>query len=279
RRPIFAAQNAPYLTWRHCRQNKKPSQKHSRMNRRREGNDRSQIRTGRGRQQTPDWIKTRGSRSVTRTKPRKINGYLGTQGTPGTQIRNRLYGGCVRQRVGANRQQISRGIFPGPQTNQEVEKLALLPTEKRKPKQRLEDFSILLYGTWKIGKSTFCSQMDHPLFLATEPGLEALEVYEVKIPDWKTFLQACAEISQGNHPFKTIVIDTVDNLWKACSEYVRDQLDIMHESDLAYGKGYAMVRDEFFRVLRKLSLLPYGLVMTSHVEMMEVKTRTATITK
>jgi len=157
--------------------------------------------------------------------------------------------------------------------------LALLPTEKRKPKQRLEDFSILLYGTWKIGKSTFCSQMDHPLFLATEPGLEALEVYEVKIPDWKTFLQACAEISQGNHPFKTIVIDTVDNLWKACSEYVRDQLDIMHESDLAYGKGYAMVRDEFFRVLRKLSLLPYGLVMTSHVEMMEVKTRTTTITK
>ena len=157
--------------------------------------------------------------------------------------------------------------------------MALLPTEKRKPKQRLEDFSILLYGSPKIGKSTFCSQMDHPLFLATEPGLEALEVYEVKVPDWKTFLQACAEISQGNHPFKTIVIDTVDNLWKACSEYVRDQLDIMHESDLAYGKGYAMVKEEFFRVLRKLSLLPYGLVMTSHEDLVEVKTRTATITK
>src|SRR5690606_38728108 len=107
------------------------------------------------------------------------------------------------------------GNTPRP-PNQEVEKLALLPTEKRKPKQRLEDFSILLYGSPKIGKSTFCSQMDHPLFLATEPGLEALEVYEVKVPDWKTFLQACAEISQGNHPFKTIVIDTVDNLWKAC---------------------------------------------------------------
>jgi len=121
--------------------------------------------------------------------------------------------------------------------------------------------------------------MDNPLFLATEPGLEALEVYEVKIPDWKTFLNVCAEIQQGGHPFKTIVIDTVDNLWKACSEYVRNKLGIMHESDLVYGKGWAMVRDEFFRVLRKLALLPYGLVMTSHVDLIEVKTRTSTITK
>jgi hypothetical protein len=155
----------------------------------------------------------------------------------------------------------------------------LLPTEKKQPKQRLEDYSILLYGQPKIGKSTFCSQMDHPLFLATEPGLEALEVYELKVPDWKTFNQACAAIAKGDHVFKTIVIDTVDNLWKACAEYMREKLDIQHESDLGYGKGYMMVQNEFFRVIRKLSLLPYGLVMTSHVNMTEVKTRTATITK
>lgn len=53
----------------------------------------------------------------------------------------------------------------------------LLPTEKKQPKQKLEDYSILLYGQPKIGKSTFCSQMDMPLFLATEPGLEALSVW------------------------------------------------------------------------------------------------------
>jgi len=157
--------------------------------------------------------------------------------------------------------------------------LALLPTEKRKPKQRLEDFSILLYGQPKIGKSTFCSQMDNPLFLATEPGLNALEVYEVQIPDWKTFLQVCAEIAQGGHPFKTIVIDTVDNLWKACAEHFREKLDIVHESDLPYGKAYMLIRDEFLRVLRKMSLLPYGLILTSHVEVEEIKTRTQTINK
>lgn len=155
----------------------------------------------------------------------------------------------------------------------------VLPTEKRQPKQELEDYKILIYGQPKIGKSTFCSRMKQPLFLATEPGLEALSVYEVPVPDWVTFLKVCGEIAQGDHNFKTIVIDTVDNLWKACSEHIREKAGIQHESDLGYGKGFAMVKDEFFRALRKLSLLPYGLVMTSHVDLVEVKTRTSTINK
>lgn len=155
----------------------------------------------------------------------------------------------------------------------------LLPTEKRQPKQHLEDYKILIYGQPKIGKSTFCSRMDNPIFLATEPGLEALSVYEVPVPDWQTFLNVCAEIAKGNHQFKTIVIDTIDNLWKACAEFVREKNGIQHESDLGYGKGWDLVKTEFFRVLRKLALMPYGLVMTSHVELAEVKTRTSTINK
>lgn len=130
---------------------------------------------------------------------------------------------------------------------------------------------MLIYGHWKIGKSTFCSQMDNPLFLATEPGLEALEVYQLAVPDWNTFLAACGEIAKGNHGYKTIVIDTVDNLWKSCSEHIRHQAGIQHESDLDYGKGWTLVKDEFFRALRKLALLPYGLVMTSHVDIVEIK--------
>ncbi|SDZ00159.1 ATP-binding protein [Thermoactinomyces sp. DSM 45892] len=155
----------------------------------------------------------------------------------------------------------------------------LLPTEKTHPKQKLEDYSVLLYGQPKIGKSTFCSRMDNPLFLATEPGLEALSCYEVKVPDWTIFVKVCAELSRGKHPYRTIVIDTIDNLWKCCAEFVREKQGIQHESDLGFGKGWQLVKDEFFRVIRKLSLLPYGLVMTSHVEITEMKTRTSTISK
>jgi len=53
----------------------------------------------------------------------------------------------------------------------------MLPTKKTPPKQDLAGLTVLVYGPSKIGKSTWCSQADGALFLATEPGLNALEVY------------------------------------------------------------------------------------------------------
>ena len=154
-----------------------------------------------------------------------------------------------------------------------------LPVKKTPPKQKMEEQIILIYGPPKIGKSTLASQFDNPLFLATEAGLNNLEVYQVPVPKWEEFLGYCKEIAIGKHDFKTIVIDTIDNLFKACSEYVRKKNNIQHESDLDWGKGWSLVKDEFSRALTKLSLLPYGLVMISHADFIEIKTRTAKITK
>lgn len=151
---------------------------------------------------------------------------------------------------------------------------SLLPTAPTPRKTRLEDQNILLYGPPKIGKSSFAAQMEMPIFAATEDGLHDLEVYQVPIGDWSTFLKFCAEISQGNHPFKNIVIDTVDNLFKYCSQHMRQKLGIIHESDMEWGKGWSIVKDEFMRVITKLASLPYGLFLISHAELREIKTRT-----
>jgi GTPase SAR1 family protein len=154
-----------------------------------------------------------------------------------------------------------------------------LPQTKTPPKKKMEEQTILLYGPPKIGKSSLASQFDNPLFLATEAGLNSLEVFQIPIPTWDEFLTACKDIAGGKHEFKTIVIDTVDNLFKACAEFVRKKNNIQHESDLEWGKGWQLVKDEFSRALTKLSLLPYGLVMISHSDTIEIKTRTAKITK
>lgn len=155
----------------------------------------------------------------------------------------------------------------------------ILPTVKTMPKKNLADYTICLYGEPKIGKSTFASQFDNPLFLATEAGLNALESFQIPIASWDDFLEACALIAKGNHEFKTIVIDTVDNLTKFCSEYVCKKNNIQHESDLGYGKGWTLVKNEFLRVLTKLSLLSSGLILISHAKTEEIKTRTASINK
>jgi hypothetical protein len=157
--------------------------------------------------------------------------------------------------------------------------MPLLPTTKTPPRNSLADLTILVYGPTKIGKTTLCSHADGALFLATEPGLNALESYQVPIQSWDDLLTVCAEIGEAKHPFKTVVIDTVDNAYKFCTDYVLKKFKIEHESDLGYGKGYAIVNNEFQRVLTKLAFLPYGLFLVSHAKEIEMDSRTGKYTR
>ncbi len=155
----------------------------------------------------------------------------------------------------------------------------MLPTQKTPPKTSLSDLTVLVYGPSKIGKSTWCSQAEGALFLATEAGLNNLDVYQVPIGTWDDLLAACKEISEGKHPYKTIVLDTVDNAYRMCAEHICAKFKIEHESDLGYGKGYALINNEFYRVLNKLALLPYGLFLISHSQEKELETRTGKLTR
>ncbi len=155
----------------------------------------------------------------------------------------------------------------------------LLPTAKTPPKPDLADLTVLVYGATKIGKSTWCSNADGALFLSTEPGLNSLEVFQTPITSWEELLAACGEIAEGNHPFKTVIIDTVDNAYRMCAEHVCRKFKVEHEADLAYGKGYALVTNEFQRVLNKLAFMPYGLFLVSHSQNVEIETRTGKYTR
>ena len=155
----------------------------------------------------------------------------------------------------------------------------MLPTKKTPPTIQLNRQTMLIYGPSKIGKSTFCSQMENALFLATEPGLTALETYNVPIKTWHELLNTAAEILKMDHNFEFIIIDTIDNAYRMCTEYICEKHKIIHESDLAYGKGYALINNEFHRVINKLSLLPLGMVLISHSQEKDIETRTGKQTK
>lgn len=155
----------------------------------------------------------------------------------------------------------------------------LLPTTTTPPRLNLADMTTLIYGPSKIGKSTWCSQADNALFLATEPGLNALDVYQIPIRTWEELLSACREIDAGKHKFKTIVIDTIDNAYRFCSDYICAKAKIEHESDLGYGKGWALINNEFQRVLTRMAFLPYGLFMVSHAVEREIETRSRKYTR
>jgi hypothetical protein len=155
----------------------------------------------------------------------------------------------------------------------------MLPTQKTKPSLDLSSKTTLIYGPPKIGKSTFASRFPGALFFECEPGLSELEVFKIPTYSWADLLAACKLVAAGDHPFKTVVVDTVDNAFKYCSDAICAQHGIEYEGDLDHGKGWAFVKNEWHRVLTRLANLPYGLVLISHAVDKQVKTRTDEYTK
>lgn len=152
--------------------------------------------------------------------------------------------------------------------------MSILPVEKSEKNTNLSDQIVLVYGRPKIGKSTFCAQFEDALFLATEPGLNHLEVFKVNITSWQDMLNSCASIAKGDHKFKTVIIDTVDNLITFCSEFICSENGINHPSELPHGKGWSLITRELNRVLVKLASMPYGLILVSHSKQEEIETKT-----
>lgn len=154
---------------------------------------------------------------------------------------------------------------------------SLLPGHKTPANVGIETSKILIYGDQKIGKSTLASQLnpDETLFLATEPGLAAIEAFQLPIGSWEEFLAAGAELAKGKHQFKLLIVDTVDALASMCEEYVVkglaaaeniDPTKYVHASEFEWGKGWDAIAAEFRLRVSKLCNLGMGVVFISHTK-------------
>lgn len=147
-----------------------------------------------------------------------------------------------------------------------------LPATITPARTDINDFSFLIYGPPKIGKTTFANgKSGKALFLATEAGLTAQDAYQIPIDSWETFREASKELRTSGHDFTRVVIDTVDNLYKFCVDWGNKTLGLAHQSDAGFGKGYDTINSEFLRELTALSLQKTGLWMLSHSKEKEIK--------
>jgi hypothetical protein len=105
---------------------------------------------------------------------------------------------------------------------------------------------VVLYGTEGCGKSTFAAGADNPIFIPTEDGLGSLDVARFPL------VQAVADVRdaldtllEGEHDFKTVVLDSADHLELIIAAEVEKAHDV---KDLAYGRG-AIKQAEIWRDL------------------------------
>jgi len=133
--------------------------------------------------------------------------------------------------------------------------------------------TIFIYGTPKIGKSTFASKFPDALFLQTEEGTKHLSTKAWKLKSWETFINALGAIEKNikDCPFKTIVIDTVDNLAGMADSYICSKYSLNTLGDLDYGKAFSYYTKEFTKQIARLLNIGLGVVFISHSESKEVR--------
>ncbi len=131
---------------------------------------------------------------------------------------------------------------------------------------------IWLYGEPKIGKTTFACQIGEVWVVASEKGQDFVSVRQPTfVSNWKQFRSFVEWLykTKPTHfgdgkPIEWIVLDIVDTLFRHCNTEVCKALSVEDPGELAHGKGWSRLRNEFHTVMNALRSLPYGLICISH---------------
>lgn len=133
----------------------------------------------------------------------------------------------------------------------------------------LKDKYILLYGRPKVGKTTFAAQCEGNLIFCFEKGVNfKAGIYALSVPTWSDFKVAVKQLKKPDvkAKFNTITLDTVTIAWDLCQQYICQNNGVSAIGDIPYGKGYALLSEEFSTVLRDISLLGYGVILIAHAK-------------
>lgn len=144
----------------------------------------------------------------------------------------------------------------------------ILSIEPSKVKPGLEGKIITLAGLPKCGKSTFASKAEKPLFISTEPGLGLLfGIKAIPCNTWTDFKQVLKQLKtdEAKEMYKTVVIDTVGNLWEQCAKFIwlqkNDGSDL---SDYTIGMQQNKSMPEFSAGIMDIAKAGYTIIMICH---------------
>lgn len=112
--------------------------------------------------------------------------------------------------------------------------------------------SMCLYGTEGVGKTTFASKTDSPIFAGPESGNDNLDVSRFPTPkSWTDLLAQIEALYNEKHNYKTLIIDSLD--W--CESLLHAELTALHKvktiEDVAggYGRYVAVVNTEWKKLI------------------------------
>ena len=163
------------------------------------------------------------------------------------------------------------------------------------PQVAIEDYSFIIAGTPKAGKTSLFVKMlkeyygdvNSGLLLALEKGYSALKVKAQDIDSLDDFNEAVEQLVDNKEelPFKVIAVDTIDILWEYAQDAVIKEWNIKNptkrttdisvvgskgKSDSGFGIGYSRARQKIRGQIDKLIKAGYGVWFITHSKDKEV---------
>jgi hypothetical protein len=118
----------------------------------------------------------------------------------------------------------------------------------------MRPFKAIIYGTPKIGKSTFAASAPEPLFINIDDGLDGIDCVKYEFPNGrKVFLTALevivalTAVLKEEHTFKSLVIDALSSLERLIMKQVN--VDVNHqENELKFGRGAVLAMQYWLQI-------------------------------
>ncbi len=126
-----------------------------------------------------------------------------------------------------------------------------------KPSRQHKPPRIILYGTPKIGKSTFASKITGALFLDVEGGSDELPVNRIRREQLETYddlIAALNAVLSQDHEFSSLVIDTADFLEKILMKQVAAEFGAKEFAKInGFGREHTSLVNVWTHILQLLN--------------------------
>lgn len=154
----------------------------------------------------------------------------------------------------------------------------------RKNTSRFGVSTTLLHGEYGVGKTLLAAQYEKPYFLMFENN-DVYEdiIYFDNISNWVDCVAKIQEFLNGDHDFKTLVLDNIDIFYNLAKQHFindfnenikeKDKPDIISLSDIGFAKGYDAVDDMIKIVLNPVDMdSNFNFILIAHTEAHDVET-------
>lgn len=155
----------------------------------------------------------------------------------------------------------------------------MLPQNERRKPNTGKRKRLWIYAPPFAGKTTLTDKFPDTLILTTDGNINNVTAPYIHIKDqvkvegrmtkrtfaWEHFKEVLDELEKKQNEFKTVTIDLVEDTREMCRIYMYDKMNIQHESDAGFGKGWDIIKTEYLSTMRRFFNLNYeNLIIVSH---------------